>query len=83
MEINVHWLKLRPADTTSFLIELLRILVQMELFNTLNVGINPIFHLLVLLGGNPLLHFSRITINRVVYPTVIYSYTREWVSIAW
>ena len=33
-------------------------------FNTLNGEINPICHLLALLGAHPILHVSRIRVNR-------------------
>jgi len=36
-------------------------------FNTLNAELNPICHLLALLGAHPLLHVSRIRVKQVLY----------------
>jgi hypothetical protein len=36
-------------------------------FNSLNTELNPICHLLVLLGAHPILHISRIRVNKYVY----------------
>jgi hypothetical protein len=40
-------------------------------FNTFNAKLNPIYHLLALLGAHHILHVSRIRVNYVLY---IYSY---------
>ena len=40
--------------------------VLYECFNPLNPELNPIFHLLVLLGAHPFLHISRIRVNEVI-----------------
>jgi hypothetical protein len=36
---------------------------EMESINPLNAELNPICHLLVLIGANPILHVSRIKVN--------------------
>jgi hypothetical protein len=36
-------------------------------FNPLNAELNPICHLLVLLGAHPILHISRIRVNLVLF----------------
>ena len=38
------------------------------LFNSLNAELNPICHLLALLGAHPILHISRIRVNFVHFP---------------
>jgi hypothetical protein len=53
-------------------------------FNPLNTQLNPICHLLALLGAHPILHVSRIRVN-ILPPLVIYSYISQialsfWVS---
>jgi len=48
------------------------------MLNTLNAELNPIFHLLALLGAHPILHISRIRVNnsaqrsykRILYGTL-------------
>jgi hypothetical protein len=35
------------------------------LLNTLNAKLNPIYHLVALLGARPILHVSRIRFNRL------------------
>jgi len=35
-----------------------------KLFNPLNAELNPICHLLVLVGAHPILHISRIRVKR-------------------
>jgi len=37
------------------------------LFNPLNAELNPIYHLLALLGSHHILHVSRIRVNTVIY----------------
>ena len=47
-------------------------------FNPLNADLNPICHLLVLLGAHHILHISRIRVNIVVaaYPAFVYVVSR-------
>jgi hypothetical protein len=33
------------------------------LFNSLNAKLNPIYHLVALLGAHPIFHFSRVRVN--------------------
>jgi hypothetical protein len=35
----------------------------LKVFNSLNTDLNPICHLLALLGAHPILHISRITVK--------------------
>jgi len=44
-----------------------------SLFNTLNAELNPICHLLALLGAHHVLHVSRIRFNDVVSNTDLHS----------
>ena len=37
--------------------------LKMDVFNTLNAELNPICHLLALLGAHHILHISRINVN--------------------
>jgi hypothetical protein len=39
---------------------------ETELFNPLNAELNPICHLLALLGSHPILHVSRIRVNYIL-----------------
>jgi hypothetical protein len=54
-----------PAIQYKF-IDLLTVIIRVvvktagRLFNPLNAGLNPICHLLALLGAHPILHVSRI-----------------------
>jgi len=42
-------------------------LVMCQEFNPLNTEVNPICHLLVLLGAHPILHISRIRVTQDSY----------------
>jgi hypothetical protein len=37
--------------------------IKIQILNSLNTELNPICHLLALLGAHPILHVSRITVN--------------------
>jgi hypothetical protein len=41
------------------------------LFNPLNAKLNPICHLLALLGAHPILHVSRIRVNKHIHRSVL------------
>jgi len=40
-----------------------RELISIQLFNPLNAELNPICHLLALLGAHPIFHVSRVRVN--------------------
>jgi hypothetical protein len=44
----------------------------MEVFNPLNTELNPICHLLALLGAHHILHVSRIRVNNLDYKTTCF-----------
>ena len=46
--------------------DLSSVAVYSMLFNPLNAKLNPICHLLALLGAHPILHFSRVRVNDVL-----------------
>jgi len=46
--------------------DLSSVAVYSMLFNPLNAKLNPICHLLSLLGAHPILHFSRVRVNDVL-----------------
>ena len=46
-------------------------LPRSKVFNPLSAELNPICHLLALLGAHPILHISRIRVNRISYCTGI------------
>jgi hypothetical protein len=45
---------------------------QNKMFNPLNADLNPICHLLVLLGAHPILYISRIRVNKSHYICTFY-----------
>jgi len=45
---------------------------QNKMFNPLNADLNPICHLLVLLGAHPILYISRIRVNESHYICTFY-----------
>jgi hypothetical protein len=42
-----------------------------QFFNLLNAELNPICHLLALLGAHPIFHVSRITVKAVIFPPMM------------
>ena len=55
-DIFVPLCKMSPVTSESY----------MAIFNPLNPELNPVCHLLALLGAHPILHISRIRVNAVV-----------------
>jgi len=72
-KISDLWFSLHACNVTFYMMQCNIWVVQVELplrsINPLNAKLNPIFHLLALLGAHHILHVSRVRVNHHVIKT--------------
>jgi len=61
----------------------LAVYLQISTFNPLNAEVNPICHLLALLGAHPILHVSRIKVNYFRPEFLILFYFIFWIMLVY